>query len=118
MFDTLPQEVITLSYWSWSQIEPYYQDLATRPLDSGNIVTFLTDWTRLSERVDEMQARLHVATTLNTTDQEAEQRAPLAASDRRRRLSGRIQRLGRRSFGRGGTRSHVRHAGLAQSDRR
>ena len=74
MFDTLPQEVITLSYWSWSQIEPYYQDLATRPLDSGNIVTFLTDWTRLSERVDEMQARLQVATTLNTTDQEAEQR--------------------------------------------
>ena len=74
MFDTLPQEVITLSYWSWPQIEPYYQDLATRPLDSGNIVTFLTDWTRLSERVDEMQARLHVATTLNTTDQEAEQR--------------------------------------------
>ncbi|HXV44983.1 MAG TPA: M3 family oligoendopeptidase [Anaerolineae bacterium] len=74
MFDTLPQGATALSQWSWSQIEPYYHDLATRPLDRNNVSNFLMDWTRLSERVDEMQARLLVATTLNTTDQEAERR--------------------------------------------
>jgi oligoendopeptidase F len=74
MFDTLPQKATAMSQWSWSQFEPYYHNLATRPLDNGTVTAFLTDWTRLSERVDEVSQRLYVAITLNTADEEAEQR--------------------------------------------
>lgn len=73
MFDTLPQEATTMSRWSWSQIEPYYNNLASRPLDPHTVTSFLSDWTRLSERVNEIQQRLYVATTCNTADQEAEE---------------------------------------------
>ncbi|MBE7556388.1 MAG: M3 family oligoendopeptidase [Anaerolineales bacterium] len=74
MFDTLPQKATTMSQWSWSQIEPYYHDLATRTLSKATVESFLSDWTRLSERVDEVHQRLYIATTLNTADHEAERR--------------------------------------------
>jgi oligoendopeptidase F len=72
MFDTLPQDATAMGQWSWSQFQPYYDHLATRPLDNDTVTAFLTDWTRLSERVDEVSQRLYVATTLNTADPEAE----------------------------------------------
>ncbi|MBI1881368.1 MAG: M3 family oligoendopeptidase, partial [Chloroflexi bacterium] len=74
MFDTLPQEAKAMSQWSWSQIEPYFHDLTTRSLNLNTVIAFLTDWTRLSERVDEVLQRLYVATTCNTADQDVEQR--------------------------------------------
>jgi oligoendopeptidase F len=74
MFASLPQDATTMLAWSWSQIEPYYRDLATRPLSSHNLQTFLADWTGLNERIDEIDQRLYVATTQNTADQEAERR--------------------------------------------
>lgn len=74
MFDTLPQEAAPMSQWSWSQIEPYYHDLATRTLSKATVESFLSDWTRLSERVDEVHQRLYIATTLNTADHESERR--------------------------------------------
>lgn len=74
MFDTLPQEATAMSQWSWSQIEPYYHDLATRTLSKATVESFLSDWTRLSERVDEVHQRLYIATTLNTADHESERR--------------------------------------------
>ncbi len=73
MFDRLPQEATPMSRWSWSEIEPYYHDLAARSLSRDTATTFLTDWTRLSERLDEVLQRHYVATTCNTADQEAEQ---------------------------------------------
>lgn len=74
MFDRLPQEATPMSRWSWSEIEPYYHDLAARSLSRDTATTFLMDWTRLSERLDEVLQRHYVATTCNTADQEAEQR--------------------------------------------
>lgn len=74
MFDTLPQEATAMSQWSWSQIEPYYHDLAARTLNKATVESFLSDWTRLSERIDEVHQRLYIATTLNTADQESERR--------------------------------------------
>lgn len=73
MFDTLPQAAIVMCQWTWPQIEPYYRDLNTRTLDPTSVTDFLADWTRLSERLDEVQQRLYIATTLNTADHEAEQ---------------------------------------------
>jgi oligoendopeptidase F len=72
MFATLTQDPTSFAGWPWAQIEPYYRDLAGRPLSAGSVAEFLTDWTWVSERVSETQVRLRVATTQNTTDQEAE----------------------------------------------
>jgi oligoendopeptidase F len=60
--------------WTWSDIEPHYQELEQRPLTSDTIDAFLRDWSDLSARVDEIGARLRVATTVNTADEEAEHR--------------------------------------------
>ena len=74
MFSSLPQDATTLMQWSWTQIEPYYRDLTARHLNADTITNFLTDWTHVSERVNEAGRRFYVATTLNTTDKDAEQR--------------------------------------------
>lgn len=74
MFDTLPQDAAAMSQWSWPQIEPYYRELANRTLSEVNVIVFLMDWTRLSERVDEVYQRLYIDSTLNTADQEIERR--------------------------------------------
>jgi oligoendopeptidase F len=74
MFDSLPGDAATMIDWSWNQLAPYYDDLADRDPDHGNVELFLKDWTRLSELVDEIHSRLHVATTVNTADKNAEER--------------------------------------------
>ncbi len=74
MLDSLPQDTASLLQWSWTEIEPHYRDLATRPLTNANVQEWLADWTALDERVGEMHARLHLATTANTADKEAEER--------------------------------------------
>lgn len=74
MFQDLPSTPQALLAWNWPQIEPYYHDLRTRPLDAENVDAWLTDWTRLSEKVEELYTRLSIATTVNTADQQAEAR--------------------------------------------
>ncbi len=70
----LPQDTKTLLTWSWSDIEPHYNDLAARTLTAQNVAGWLADWTALDDRVSEMSSRLHVATTVNTADKDAEAR--------------------------------------------
>ena len=74
MFDCLPQDATATLDWSWDRFEPYYTDLAKRPLTADNVEAFLVDWTRLAELVDETHSRLYVATTQNTADKDAETR--------------------------------------------
>lgn len=74
MFDHLPGDGSGLMDCSWAYFEPYYRDLAQRRLSADNIHTFLTDWTRLVELIDETGSRLHVAITVNTADKDAEKR--------------------------------------------
>src|SRR3990172_7393216 len=66
-----PEELL---HWSWPQIEPHYQALAARGLTAENVAEWLTDWSRLSERVFEKKHRLSVATTVNPADADAERR--------------------------------------------
>ena len=70
----LPEKATEMLAWSWSQFEPYYQELAGRALSAANVEAFLTDWTRLHERLDEVATRLAIAKDVNTADKEAEQR--------------------------------------------
>ncbi len=74
MFNDLPKNARELLRWTWTAIEPYYADLAGRPLHAENLPDWLADWSAISARVDELYNRLYVATTIDTTDAGAEQR--------------------------------------------
>jgi oligoendopeptidase F len=73
MFSTLPADYGTFIHWPWSQYEPYYQDLIQRTLSADNVADWLADWSHIARMVQEAYARLHLATTLDTADAEAEQ---------------------------------------------
>jgi oligoendopeptidase F len=60
--------------WSWPKIEPFFNDLALHPLGATGIAGWLADWTSLSQLLSETYQRLYVATTVDTTDQQAELR--------------------------------------------
>lgn len=74
MFDALPQSAQTILDWDWPRFAPYVDDLLNRPLDAASVARWLADWTALGELVDELGARLYVATTVNTEDTGAQQR--------------------------------------------
>ncbi len=74
MLKNLPSTPEALIAWTWPEIEPHYTDLASRPLNAASVEEWLTDWTRLGEKLEEMYSRLSVATTVNTADKEAEAR--------------------------------------------
>jgi oligoendopeptidase F len=74
MFSQLPKTGGEFIDWNWQQIEPFYQDLLARPLDVDNVDVWLRDWTCLNDLVSEVYARLNLATTQDTTNEEAEAR--------------------------------------------
>lgn len=73
-FDDLPKTVFEFMDWPWERIEPFFADLADRQIYEINLSTWLKDWTRVNELIDESLQRLQVATTLDTTDTAAEQK--------------------------------------------
>jgi oligoendopeptidase F len=74
MLIDLPSTPAALINWTWPEIEPRYNDLASRPLAAASADEWLTDWTRLGEKLEEMYFRLALANSVNTADKEAEQR--------------------------------------------
>lgn len=56
----------------WVEIEPIYGALKTRDLNQGNVEEWLKDWSSLRELISERYARLQLATSLDTQDEEAE----------------------------------------------
>jgi oligoendopeptidase F len=74
MFASLPSTAQEFVNWTWSQIEPYYDDLSARPLTDENIHQWLLDWTRLNELIYEAYTRLWIATTVDATDEPGVQR--------------------------------------------
>jgi oligoendopeptidase F len=69
----LPTDAASILALTWSDYEPYYKELESRPLNSENIQTWLNDWSRLAETADEQYWRLNIATTVNTADQAIEE---------------------------------------------
>lgn len=69
---TLPSTSADILNSSWADYEPYFQELVQRPIDQNNINKWLTDWSSLIDIISEMYARLNVAVTLDTLDEEAE----------------------------------------------
>jgi oligoendopeptidase F len=74
LLEPLPKTIEPFMLWPWSKIEVYYNDLALRPLKTANVDIWLADWTNLSQLIHETYQRLYVATTVNTSDKQAELR--------------------------------------------
>ncbi len=74
MFSTLPQNHQDFMTWPWSKIEPYFKDLAERPLSEDNLAEWLGDWTKMANRIYETYSRLALVNTQDTTDEAAEKR--------------------------------------------
>lgn len=70
----LPDSALQTLDWGWEQWRPAFDELLAAPLDAGTAPDWLTAWTRLSRLLSETYARLSVATTLDTTDAQAEAR--------------------------------------------
>ena len=71
---TLPTDAESILALSWSDYEPFYKELESRPVTGDNIEHWLEDWSRLAEVADEHYWRLYIATTVNTADQVIEER--------------------------------------------
>jgi oligoendopeptidase F len=74
MLKNLPSNPAALIAWTWPEMEPYFQELTARSITAANVDAWLADWSSVSERVDELYARLSVATTTNTADKTADER--------------------------------------------
>jgi oligoendopeptidase F len=70
---SLPDNAVEFKDWSWSQIEPHFQELARCILSETSVGVWLADWSDLSKLLDEAYWRLYVAVTVDTTDERAEQ---------------------------------------------
>ena len=73
MSKNFPSTTEDLLKWTWPEIEPYYKELKDRPLTGENVNTWLKDWSNLSKHVFEIQFRLEVLTTVETTNKESEE---------------------------------------------
>lgn len=74
MLSPLPKTAHEFMTWSWAQVEPYFKELESRPLTPQGAPEWLADWTQLSDLINETHSRLNVATSVDTTDKEAENR--------------------------------------------
>lgn len=57
---------------TWEDLLPYYRELVGRPIDHGNVESWLADWSRLEELLTEAGALAMIAYTCDTTDPEKE----------------------------------------------
>lgn len=56
----------------WSDILPYYEDLASRPLEDATVDAWLDDWSRLESLIYEARARANFAYSCDTSDPKRE----------------------------------------------
>lgn len=72
-FNLLPTKAQDIIHLTWADLEPYDNELLSRPIHSANLDQWLRDWTAVSDRISEMYSRLSLATTVNTADEKADQ---------------------------------------------
>ena len=69
----LPESSEAFRDATWDDLAPYFEELAARPLDRGNVESWLSDWSQFESLLGEAAALAHFAYSCNTADQEAEQ---------------------------------------------
>ena len=52
----------------WEDVQPFYEELSTRPLDAGNVEQWLADWSRFESLLSEASALANFAYTCDTSD--------------------------------------------------
>src|SRR5438105_11800799 len=70
IYTPLPPSSEAFEGLSWSDIEPWYRELIATSLSQETLLPWLTQWSRLSELLDETMVRLEIAWAQNTADQE------------------------------------------------
>jgi oligoendopeptidase F len=68
----LPPSPTAFAKATWDDVAPYFDDLASRPLDPSTVESWLGEWSRLEELVTEAAARAMIAYTIDTSDREKE----------------------------------------------
>ncbi len=68
----LPESAEAFKDATWRDVAPYYEELATRPLDNGNIEAWLSDWSGFESLLTEASALANFAYACNTADPERE----------------------------------------------
>ena len=53
MVVTLPESPDALKDATWEDVLPYYEELASRPLDSTNVEAWLADWSQFESLLSE-----------------------------------------------------------------
>ena len=69
---SLPTSPAAFADAGWSDISPYFEDLATTPLSRDNVEAWLKAWSRLEELIDEAGTLAMIAYTGDTSDPEKE----------------------------------------------
>ncbi|MEO7137735.1 MAG: hypothetical protein ABI037_08450, partial [Gemmatimonadales bacterium] len=68
----LPASPSAFAKATWDDIAPYFDDLASRPLDPAGMDAWLLAWSTLEELVTEAAARAMIAYTIDTGDPDKE----------------------------------------------
>jgi oligoendopeptidase F len=69
---TLPESSEAFRAATWQDIAPYYEELATRALDRGNVESWLQDWSNFEALVTEATVLAHFSYSCDTADKERE----------------------------------------------
>src|SRR6266567_365461 len=96
----LPDSPDAFKNATWREVLPYYEDLATRPLDTGSVEEWLSDWSRFESLLSEASSLANFAYSCDTSDPDREaaqlrfgtQISP-RAHEQRVRLQGRLVKL-------------------------
>ncbi len=101
MLSPLPLTTGEFIQWTWPQIELYYRDLKTRPLNAETLSPWMHDWGLLGKQMDECYWRLWVETTRDTLDAAAQERFERFLADIQEPAHAAEQRLREKLLGSG-----------------
>lgn len=65
---TLPDSPKDFAHATWNEVAPFYDSLASRPLSSDTVESWLAEWSRLEELLTEAAATAMIDYTLDTDD--------------------------------------------------
>jgi oligoendopeptidase F len=69
---TIPESPDAFKEAVWEDVLPFYEELASRPLDSCNVEAWLADWSRFESLLSEASALASFAYTCDTSDPQRE----------------------------------------------
>ncbi len=68
----LPDTVDAVRDWDWEQFQPFFTELESAVLDGTTQEAWLARWTALMSLVQELEASMFIALSVNTTDEKTE----------------------------------------------